>query len=59
MLPGKIIEQGNTKCCLSIYLDLFGKMDGNSWVHAAGGKCGFRGISNVLACLFILRIWAK
>ena len=34
MILGWVIEQVNTKCCLSVYLDPFGKNDGYSWFHA-------------------------
>ena len=31
MIFGRIIEQVITKCCISIYLEHFGKTGGNSW----------------------------
>ena len=48
MILGWVIEQVNTKCYLSIYLDPFGKNDGYSWFHAAVGKPDFLGISMFL-----------
>ena len=33
MIPSKIIEYLNIKCCSFIYLEPFGKKNGNSWVH--------------------------
>ena len=32
MIFGRIVEQVNTKYCLSVQLDPFGNKDGNSWV---------------------------
>ena len=45
------MEQVNTICFLSIYMDPFGKKDGNFY-HAAVGKPGFHGISRCLVCTF-------